>query len=124
MAAAIEVHHCVPRCLLKLWDEANNGCFWDTEISEAWLEFTLECERWRVPVTVSRTELAELVKRSEVVLEREKHRLLHRNDFARWGARGGRTTLRRYGARWFYLLALRRWNRIGSAELDAARSAS
>ena len=39
--------------------------------------------------------------RSTVVLEREKHRLIHEGDWRRWGARGGRETLRRYGPRWF-----------------------
>jgi len=62
-----------------------------------------------------------LVERSTVVLEREKHRLIHENDWRRWGARGGRETLRRYGPRWFSLLAHRRWGRIGPEELEAAR---
>jgi hypothetical protein len=38
-----------------------------------------------------------------------------------WGSRGGRETLRRYGPRWFSLLARRRWGRIGPEELEAAR---
>jgi hypothetical protein len=41
-------------------------------------------------------------------LKREKHRLIHESDWRRWGARGGRETLRRYGPRWFVLLARRR----------------
>ena len=62
-----------------------------------------------------------LIESSEVVLEREKHRLVHASDWRRWGARGGRETLRRYGADWFSLLALRRWGRITALELEAAR---
>jgi hypothetical protein len=49
------------------------------------------------------------VERSTVVLEREEHRLVHEGDWRRWGSRGGRETLRRYGPRWFALLARRRW---------------
>src|SRR3712207_7314196 len=45
------------------------------------------------------------------VLEREKHRLIHEGDWRRWGARGGRETLRRYGPGWFVLLARRRGGR-------------
>jgi hypothetical protein len=60
--------------------------------------------RWRVPVEISRDELQALVERSSVVLEREKHRLIHEGDWRRWGARGGREALRRYGPGWFSLL--------------------
>ena len=55
------------------------------------------------------------------MLEREKHRLVHGDDWRRWGSRRGRETLRRYGADWFALLALRRWGRITATELGAAR---
>jgi hypothetical protein len=110
MIAAQEVHHAVPRCLLTLWDEAN-GCIPDAEISEAWLEFTLEAERWRVPVEISRAELELLVERSTIVLEREKHRLIHRSDFVRWGRRGGLATLRKYGIEHYRRMALIRWGR-------------
>jgi hypothetical protein len=77
--------------------------------------------RWRVPVEISRDELEALVDRSTVVLEREKHRLIHEGDWRRWGSRGGRETLRRYGPGWFVLLARRRWGRISLEELEAAR---
>jgi hypothetical protein len=36
--------------------------------------------RWCVPVEISRDELEALVARSTVVLEREKHRLIHEGD--------------------------------------------
>jgi hypothetical protein len=88
---------------------------------EAWLEFEMEATRWGVPVEVSRADLEALIKRSAVLLEREAHRLLHRSDWQRWGARGGRETLRRYGTEWFALLALKRWGRITAEDLDAAR---
>ena len=70
---------------------------------------------------ISREDLETLVDQSTVVLEREKHRLIHEGDWRRWGARGGRETLRRYGPAWFALLACRRWGRISSEELEAAR---
>ena len=69
---------------------------------------------------ISRDELEELVERSEEWLERQRHRLLHESDWQRWGSRGGRETLRRYGNSWMALLALKRWGRITAAELEAA----
>ena len=70
---------------------------------------------------IARDELEALVERSAIVLERERHRLVHGEDWRRWGARGGRETLRRYGADWFSLLALRRWGRLTPEDLEAAR---
>ena len=92
-----EVHHAAPRCLLTLHEKAN-GAQLDGEGIQA------------------------LVEASGVELEREKHRLVHAPDWRRWGARGGRETLRRYGPGWFALLARRRWGRITAAELEAART--
>ncbi len=115
-----EVHHAAPRCLLKLHERAN-GPELDGEGIQAWVEWEIEAMRWRVPVEIAREDLETLVAASEVVLEREKHRLLHENDWRRWGSRGGRETLRRYGPKWFALLALRRWGRITTDELEAAR---
>ncbi len=119
-ASSAEVHHVVPRCLLRLYDatqEAGTG----GERFEAWLEFEHEAARWGMPVEIRRSDLEALVQRSVVVLEREAHRLLHRNDWQRWGSRGGRETFRRYGSSWFALLALRRWGRINAEDLQAAR---
>jgi hypothetical protein len=82
----------------------------------------MEAMRWRVPIEISREDLQALVGALGTVLERERHRLLHEGDWRRWGARGGRETLRRYGADWFSLLALRRWGRITAADLEAARA--
>jgi hypothetical protein len=64
--------------------------------------------RWRVPVEISRADLEALVDSGAVLLEREKHRLVHGADWRRWGSRGGRETFRRYGSGWFALLARRR----------------
>ena len=116
-----EVHHAAPRCLVSLHERAN-GLPLDGEGIQAWLEWEWEATRWRVPVEISRAELEALVERSAVVLERERHRLVHGEDWRRWGARGGRETLRRYGADWFALLALKRWGRITADDLDAARA--
>lgn len=119
MIASTEVHHAVPRCLLRLREAAEE----ELRLAGvgAWLEFELEAERWGVPVEIAREDLERLVEASTVVLDRERHRLIHRNDFARWGARGGRETVRRYGSSWMALLALKRWGRVGAEELDAAR---
>ncbi len=95
-----EVHHAAPRCLLTLHERAN-GTSLDGEGIQAWLEWEWEAMRWRVPVEISRSDLEALVISSEVVLEQEKHRLIHEGDWRRWGSRGGRETLRRYGPGWF-----------------------
>ena len=116
-----EVHHAAPRCLLTLHERANGTTALDGEAIQAWVEWEWEAMRWRVPVEISRSELEELVERSGELLEREHHRLVHEGDWRRWGSRGGRETLRRYGADWFSLLALRRWGRITPSELEAAR---
>ncbi len=115
-----EAHHVAPRCLLTLHERAN-GTALDGEGIQAWLEWEWEATRWRVPVEISREELEALVEGSAVVLEQEAHRLVHRDDWRRWGSRGGRETLRRYGADWFSLLALRRWGRLTPEDLEAAR---
>ena len=114
-----ETHHTVPRCLLRLHERAQG----ELRVAGlgAWLEFEMEAQRWGVPVEIDREDLEALVDRSTVLLEREKHRLIHEGDWRRWGSRGGRETLRRYGPRWFSLLARRRWGRIGLEELEAAR---
>ena len=98
-----EVHHAAPRCLLTLHERAN-GAELDGEGIQAWVEWEIEAMRWRVPVEIARTDLEALVQSSEVVLERETHRILHASDWRRWGSRGGRETLRRYGTDWFALL--------------------
>src|SRR5918998_1546414 len=115
-----EAHHAAPRCLISLHERAN-GSELDGEGIQAWLEWEWEAMGGGEPGEDSREDLGSLVDRSTVVLEREKHRLIHEGDWRRWGARGGRETLRRYGPKWFSLLARRRWGRIGPEELEAAR---
>ena len=114
-----ETHHAVPRCLLTLHERAQGELRFAGV--GAWLEFEAEAERWGVPVEICREDLEELVERSAVVLERERHRLIHESDWQRWGRRGGLAVLRRYGTTWFALLALRRWGRVTAADLEAAR---
>ena len=72
----LEQHHAAPRCLLRLHDAAD-GSSLDGEGIQAWLEWEMEAMRWRVPVEIAREDLEELVENSTVVLERERHRLLH-----------------------------------------------
>jgi hypothetical protein len=114
------VHHAAPRCLLTLHEKANVAEL-DGEGIQAWVEWEIEAMRWRVPVEIAREDLEALVETSEVVLEKVKHHLVHASDWRRWGARGGRETLRRYGTDWFALLALRRWGRLSPEDLEAAR---
>jgi len=54
---------------------------------------------------------------------REEHCGTHEADFARWGRRGGLSTLRRYGTAWFSLLARRRWERVTAETLSEAFAA-
>ncbi len=117
---ATERHHAAPRCLISLHEKANNGSL-DGEGIQAWVEWEMEAMRWRVPVEIPREDLEALVASSKVALKREEHRLVHEGDWQRWGARGGKETLRRYGTEWFALLALRRWGRLSAEDLDAAR---
>ncbi len=117
-----EAHYAAPRCLVSLHQRANRNGELDGEGIQAWLEWEMEAMRWRVPIEISKEDLEALVGASETMLERESHRLVHSADWRRWGSRGGRETLRRYGSGWFSLLALRRWGRITAAELEAARA--
>jgi hypothetical protein len=117
----LEFHHAAPRCLLGLHEKANSTTTLDGQAIQAWLDWEWKAMRWRVPVEISRADLEELVERSEVVMEREKLRLIHESDWQRWGRRGGLTVLGRYGTEWFALLALRRWGRPNAADFEAAR---
>jgi hypothetical protein len=114
-----ELHHAIPRCLLRLHERAK-GDLRAAGVG-AWLEFELEARRWGVPVEIDRDDLEMLVESSTEVLDKERHRLLHSSDWQRWGRRGGLVTLGRYGSDWFALLALRRWGRISAEDLEAAR---
>jgi hypothetical protein len=118
-ASPKEVHHAAPRCLLRLHDEAGGDL--DGAGIQAWLEWEWEAMRWGVPAEIARGDLERLVEASAVLLEREKHRLIHGSDWQRWGRRGGLATLRRYGTSWFTVLALYRWGKVSEADLESAR---
>ena len=121
LEGAVEIHHTVPQCLLRLHGEAHAGQL-DGAGIEAWLEWEAEAVRWFVAPEISREELEALIGASTVPLAREDHRRLHSEgtDFARWGRRGGLATLERYGRAWFALLGRRRHGRITTAQLTAA----
>src|SRR5215211_3840414 len=106
-----ENYHAAPRCLLTLHERANGSPLTGEGI-QAWVEWEIEAMRWRVPVEIARSDLEALVASSEIVLEQEKHRLLHEADWRRWGSRGGRETLRPYGVDLFAPMPVRRWRRI------------
>lgn len=114
--ATVEVHHEIPRCLLRLRDRAAAAGFTGEGIELA-LEFEHEARRWGVDPDVSREGLEALVDASTVEIADDEHREIHAEDFARWGRRGGRATLALYGAPWFSLLALRRWEKVGAEAL-------
>lgn len=112
-----EMHHRVPRCLLRLRERADGHPVLDGEGIQLWLAYELEALRWGVDPDVSREGLAALVEDSTVELGKDEHRDIHADDFVRWGRRGGLTTLRRYGTAWFSLLAKRRWEKITAEAL-------
>ncbi len=114
-AVTLDLHHAVPRCTLRLLELADAGDVL------ARLDFEDEAARWGLDVKISREALAELVAASVEVLDRDAHKMVHGSDWARWGRRGGRETVRRYGSSWMAALALRRHGRITVEDLDAAR---
>jgi hypothetical protein len=120
LEGAVEIHHRVPRCLLRLRDRADAAPL-DGEGIELALEFEYEASRYGVDVDISRDDLAVLIEASTVSLGRDDHRTLRSEatDFARWGRRGGLETLRRHGRGWFRLLGRRRHGCITPEELRA-----
>jgi len=107
---------------LRLHDEANGyRPNLDGEAIRAWIEWEDEATKWGIDVEIACADLEALVERNTAEIEREKHRAIHGDDWARWGSRGGTETLRRYGVQWFTMLALRRWGSISAADLEAAR---
>ena len=113
-----EIHQRVPQCLLRLRDRADAHPELDGEGIQLWLDYELEALRYGVDPDISRKDLKALVEGSTVLVPREDHRAGHENDVVRWGRRGGRATLRRYGTSWFSLLARRRWERVSGTELE------
>ncbi|QIN77534.1 hypothetical protein GBA65_02335 [Rubrobacter marinus] len=117
-----EVHHRVPRCLLKAFDRAQEPGLEPKDL-QAWFEWEEEAFRYGVDPDLSREELAKVIEGSTVELAGDEHRALHgaAGDFARWGRLGGIETLRRYGHPWFALLARRRWGKVGVEALAVYR---
>ncbi len=115
-APAVEVHHRVPRCLLRLRDRADT-CGLTGEAIELEMEFEHEARLHGVDPEIGREDLAAMVEASTVEIFAEEHRDGHAEDFRRWGRRGGLRTLALYGAPWFSLLALRRWEKVGPEAL-------
>jgi hypothetical protein len=124
VASAAQIHHRVPRRLLKVWD-GGHGSSLEPEDLAAWIEWEEEAYRYGVDPDVSREVLAELIKGSTVGLGAREHRAAHSKagDFARWGRLGGLKTLALYGSGWFVLLARRRWEKISAAQLEVAFAA-
>jgi hypothetical protein len=122
LEGAVEIHHTVPRCLLRLRDRADAAPL-DGEGIELALEFEYEAMRYGVDVDISRDDLEALIEASCMVMERAEHRAAHSegspSDFVRWGRRGGLQTLRRYGRAWFALVGRRRHGPITPEELRA-----
>lgn len=69
----LEIHHRVPRCLVRFWDAANEGDEITGETIEAALSWEEEAMRWSVPVEISREDLAALVVASTVPIPVEEH---------------------------------------------------
>lgn len=122
-AYRVEVHHRVPRCLLKVWDRGH-GPGLEPEDLQAWFNWEEEAFRYGVDPDVSRKELAALIEGSTVEITGDEHRAGHSvaGDLARWGRLGGLETLRRYGRPWFALLGRRRWGRVDAETLDRYRA--
>jgi len=120
LEGTLEIHHTVPQCHLRLYDEAHSGEL-DGAGIEAWLNFEHEALLWGVDPEIGREELEALIEASTLSLGRDDHRTLHSeaSDFARWGRRGGLETVRRYGRGWFALPGRRRHGRITPEEWRA-----
>ena len=121
VAAVVEVHHGIPRCLLGLRDRADAH---PEPLSgggiQLWLDYECEAMRHGVDPDASRDELCALIDGSTLGVPRVEHRTGHAEDFARWGRRGGLATLRLYGPGWFGMLARRRWQKITAEALAEA----
>ena len=123
-ASAAQVHHRIPRRLLKVWD-GGHGSGLGPEDLAAWIKWEEEAHRYGVDPEISREMLAALIEGSTVELDIEAHRAAHSEvgDFARWGRLGGLETFALYGPGWFVLLARRRWEKISAAQLEEAFAA-
>ena len=121
--ARYEIHHRIPRCLLKAYDRGH-GPGLESEDLQTWFDWEEEAFRYRVNPDISREELAALIEASTVELEGKEHRTSHSaaGDFVRWGRLGGLETFRRYGRPWFSLLGRKRWGHVSVEALDHYRA--
>jgi hypothetical protein len=86
--ATVEVHHEVPRNLLRLRERADAAGLTGEGIELA-LEYEHEARRWGVDPDLSREELAALVEDSAVEIPGDEHREAHAEDFARGAGEEG-----------------------------------
>jgi hypothetical protein len=123
MSGRTEVHHRLPRHLLCAYDRMAAHPELDGEGIQLALEFQELATRYGLDGagTPSREELARRIESSRVELPHEAHRRAYAADWREWGSWGGRTTLARYGRRYFRHLALRRWRKITAGDLARAR---
>jgi hypothetical protein len=117
--ARVDVHHGVPRCLLRPFDAAAAGL-------ADWSEFDAEAEHWGIEDRgLSRDGLVALIEGSTREIPTTEHRRLQQaSDFVRWGRRGGLRTLALYGRPYFSLLARFRWRRVELEALTRHRAGS
>jgi len=105
-----EIHHRIPQHLIRLYDAAMSSNDLTGESIEAYMTFEHEAVRYRVPVEITRDELARLIEGSTVEISYDQHRHQeHAGDWQRWGRLGGEQILRRYGREHFRDLARLRW---------------
>lgn len=115
-----EVHHRIPKHLLKLYDAAMKDQEIDAAGIEAYITFEHEAMRYRVPVNITRDELAELIEGSTVEISFDQHRYEeHASDWARWGSLGGQDILNRFGRKHFQDLANLRWKYHRERQTDS-----
>ena len=120
---AKEVHHRLPRYLLRAYDRMAAHAEFDGEGIGLALEFEELAMRYGLEDThsLTREELAGRIESSRVELPWEEHREEHAADRREWGSWGGRTTLARYGRQYFRFLSHRRWGRITTGDLARIR---
>lgn len=118
------VHHRIPRCLLSAYDRGHGPLDGAEDLAD-WWDWQEEAYRYGVDPEISRDELAAMIEASTVEIPGDEHRSGHSGagDFERWGRLGGLRTLALYGAPWFSLLALRRWEKVGPGKLARAFAA-
>lgn len=118
-----EIHHRIPKSLLKLYDICFNSDldYADpltlnkptTALAQALITFDEECSRYGINGReISRGMLEMQIKDSEVQISKQQHRRQeHAEDWKRWGRKGGLRTLQLYGTDHFRELARKRWRK-------------